>query len=813
MLNCVFFQKSGPASLFLLFCVALPLTADGRAALVIGNSAYASNALTNPVNDATDIAAALKGQGFEVQLRTDADYAGMDAALADFEKALKGKDTALFYYAGHGVQADGENYLIPVKEDISSLAKAKSRGVPLADVLARIKDSGVSTALIFLDACRDNPFPGSNRSGARGLAAIAAPRDVETLIAYATQPGDVAQDGSGRNGVFTAAVLKNLGTPGKTVGEVMTQVKADVKAATGGKQQPRVDDGLSRAVYLNDPSLASARAQLAAAKSQSELAAIDKQMSDLQTKLNAAKTNAEKQKLQVEQQRQQALQAAMKLEADNLAAEAARQALLVAQAQQAALQRQQAELEAQQQQDALGQLAASRRAELERLSQSAASEDPDILINTVERLEAALAEVDAQFASAKVTSLAASKAAYEKQEASLSAEKPSITESDAEFSQRMSRELQARQTAHERELADIVSRAELQRLLQTKSIRTQYEATKTTLYGRTWTITGQALEVVVGEFDRNSKTWPLTVLSREPSLPFLPRTYVKDLSRAPNPAGAILALDAAVKANALVAEADWGITAKSGTSYSAVLRQLRVRNLATGEVVVASDQTEPVFSFLPGERTQPTLGRLVVKSGSEALSAIGINGQWIQASNLDIELPPQNYQLDFKWPGDYATRQIVHITPGSSPVRASKPSQTLATQLNQLQLEREAAESSQASVNNLRGFWSWRDKPENILGVLVYGTLGYGVLWWPAVIPYGLALMSRMSSAPATLAEARATLATDKALFVGAQVTAAIIDALYVFALAGDLVLPSARSFSDRLSDLDTRIANLEALR
>ena len=149
----------------LLSLVALRLPADSRVALVIGNSAYSGNPLSNPVNDATDIAASLKDAGFDVILRTDQDLAGMERALADFQTLMKEKDTALFYYAGHGVQVDGENYLIPVKEDIQSSAQAKSKSVSLDDILDRVKTAGVKTVLIFLDACRDNPFPGSSRGG------------------------------------------------------------------------------------------------------------------------------------------------------------------------------------------------------------------------------------------------------------------------------------------------------------------------------------------------------------------------------------------------------------------------------------------------------------------------------------------------------------------------------------------------------------------------------------------------------------------------------------------------------------------------
>ena len=252
--------------------------AQRRTALVIGNSAYKVSPLINPANDARDMADALRGAGFEVILRQDQDLIGMEQALTEFAGALAGKETALFYFAGHAVQVDGENYLIPVREEIQSTIQAKSRGVSLEDVLGRIRLSGIKTALVFLDACRDNPFPGSSRSGVRGLAVVAAPTDIETCIAYATQPGSTAQDGSGKNGVFTSALLDNLKHPGVSLSDLMTSVIAEVKAATGGKQQPRFDNGLSTPFYFLDAALALKRFN-------AEIADLDWQISERQQKI------------------------------------------------------------------------------------------------------------------------------------------------------------------------------------------------------------------------------------------------------------------------------------------------------------------------------------------------------------------------------------------------------------------------------------------------------------------------------------------------------------------------------------------------
>ena len=134
-----------------LFSLAVPqVPAQGRAALVIGNSAYKGSPLSNPVNDATDIAASLRDADFDVILRTDQDLAGMEEALGEFQSLMAGRDTALFYYAGHGLQIGGENFLVPVREEIRTEAQAKSRSVSLGDLMDRVKASGATTALVFL---------------------------------------------------------------------------------------------------------------------------------------------------------------------------------------------------------------------------------------------------------------------------------------------------------------------------------------------------------------------------------------------------------------------------------------------------------------------------------------------------------------------------------------------------------------------------------------------------------------------------------------------------------------------------------------
>ena len=231
------------ALLVALICV-LPLAAQNasgrRVALVIGNSAYQSvPVLANPHNDAADMAAALGRLGFEVIPVLDGSYAQMDDAILQFSRQLAGADVGLFYYAGHGVQSGGTNYLLPVDTDVQEEFQLKQKAIDASYVLDAMNAAGAPLNIVILDACRDNPWKQMGRSigGARGLTVVGnAPAGA--IIAYATDPGAVAMDGTGRNGIFTAALLKYLPTPGLDVKDLFDKVGADVSSATKGAQNP-----------------------------------------------------------------------------------------------------------------------------------------------------------------------------------------------------------------------------------------------------------------------------------------------------------------------------------------------------------------------------------------------------------------------------------------------------------------------------------------------------------------------------------------------------------------------------------------------
>jgi hypothetical protein len=222
-----------------------------RVALVIGNGAYPTAALKNPVNDARDMAAALRSLGFEVILRENASLAQMERAVDEFWGQLKRGGAGLFYFAGHGLQVNGKNYLVPVDAKLSAEQDAKYRCMDAGLVLGRMEDAGNDLNLVILDACRNNPFARSWRSAAEGLAKMDAPRG--SIIAYATAPDSVAADGQGRNGVYTEKLLKAIRAPGQPVELVFKRVRDEVMRATGDKQVPWESTSLRGDFYFTNP--------------------------------------------------------------------------------------------------------------------------------------------------------------------------------------------------------------------------------------------------------------------------------------------------------------------------------------------------------------------------------------------------------------------------------------------------------------------------------------------------------------------------------------------------------------------------------
>src|SRR5215475_1814058 len=213
--------------------------AQNRWALVIGNSAYgaAIGALPNPVNDATDMASTLQPFGFTATLLLNATRQQMEEARAAFHRQLRPGGVGLFYFAGHGAQVDGTNYLIPIGANVEKAVTTQAESVSAEQVLASMTAAGTTLNILILDACRNNPFLSRwPVQVPRGLAPMQAARG--SFIAYATAPGAVAADGGGRNGTYTKHLLRYLTTPDLLVEQMFKRVRVAVEEETGGVQTP-----------------------------------------------------------------------------------------------------------------------------------------------------------------------------------------------------------------------------------------------------------------------------------------------------------------------------------------------------------------------------------------------------------------------------------------------------------------------------------------------------------------------------------------------------------------------------------------------
>jgi uncharacterized caspase-like protein len=233
-----------------ILLIGTPALAAKRVALVIGNSAYRSvPTLTNPDNDADDISAAFKRLGFTVREIKDGTYDAMRRGLLEFNRDVRGADIGIVFYAGHGIEVGGENWLIPVDAELRSDIDVDHEAIGLKSLLPALESAG-KLGLVILDACRNNPFAAKmqrsirTRSVSRGLAEIEPTGNV--LVAYSAKDGTTAADGAGRNSPFTSSLLKYIETPGLEINFLFRNVRDDVIAMTNREQQPFVYGSLSK---------------------------------------------------------------------------------------------------------------------------------------------------------------------------------------------------------------------------------------------------------------------------------------------------------------------------------------------------------------------------------------------------------------------------------------------------------------------------------------------------------------------------------------------------------------------------------------
>lgn len=224
---------------------------DIRVALVIGNSSYPESSLSNPANDAKAMSASLRGLGFSVVELRDAQKQEMVAAVASMRELLRGKrGIGMLYYAGHGLQLDWRNYMVPVDARLTKASEVPAQTVDVNAVIDAFKVAGNRMNIVVLDACRDNPFVGG--TAAKGLAPMDAPPG--TFLAYATAPGNVAEDGDPAegNGLYTRYLLQELAKPVARIEDVFKRVRLNVRQQSKGRQVPWESTSLEEDFYFND---------------------------------------------------------------------------------------------------------------------------------------------------------------------------------------------------------------------------------------------------------------------------------------------------------------------------------------------------------------------------------------------------------------------------------------------------------------------------------------------------------------------------------------------------------------------------------
>lgn len=231
-------------AILLLLCLTFPALAERRVALVIGNSAYVhAPALPNPKNDAAEVAKKLTAIGYEVQLEENLTGQAFRIALGEFSESAQNADLALVFYAGHGIELGGRNFLIPVDSEMKSEASAQFESVALDQVLSTVREAK-TLGIVMLDACRDNPFASTmtrtngTRSVSRGLAPISVEGDGGLLVSFAAEAGNTASDGDSGHSPYTEAFLEVLDQPDLEVGKMFRTLRAKVREKSKGKQIP-----------------------------------------------------------------------------------------------------------------------------------------------------------------------------------------------------------------------------------------------------------------------------------------------------------------------------------------------------------------------------------------------------------------------------------------------------------------------------------------------------------------------------------------------------------------------------------------------
>ncbi|MCX7026543.1 MAG: SUMF1/EgtB/PvdO family nonheme iron enzyme [Spirochaetes bacterium] len=637
---------------------------DHRLALLIGNAAYQKNALANPANDAKDLGALLAEAGFATMIRTDLDNRGMETAVKEFAASLRPGDTALVFYAGHGVEADNANFLVPVDNaKIESEADLKYGAYNASRILEELSARRVGLAILILDACRNNPLP-SRGAGSRGLAVMAAPTQTESVIVYSTAPGTTAADGAGRNSVFTRSLLAELPTPGLTVREVFDRVGGTVKATTGGAQVPWLNSTpLSKDFVFFSGEAAEARAKALGAQAQAELDAQRGKIADLEVARAKAKDDAARQQYDIELTTARAMESAKKLESERLAAEAGRLEAERKKADEALTTRKAFESTEASRAAAMKDEAARLRKEYEALAR--VDDSAPEFLRQMTSLEKALAEIGSRYESMRVEGEKGIATVYvQKAEALKATLVMEPWESQKDFQVRSSGGFSALEKEKAAELSKYAASIMAERSSQEKNLAAHLQEVTCQFSTKTYTLAGSSVKVTIGEYDREKKSWPLKVESSDPQIRYS-SDIVYSIAGAPDIGAAYRAFDVARQAGAIAGEIDYVYRRKAGEPLvPATVRGVRVLDLTTGKQLAAGG-TEKILFWLSAENPGSRLGTITRFESPVLGVELIIDGEKAGTTPLEVELGQGTHTISGSAKGHVELMTEITITPRS----------------------------------------------------------------------------------------------------------------------------------------------------
>jgi uncharacterized caspase-like protein len=577
-------------------------------ALVIGNAAYAKTSpLSNPANDAEDVGEALKALGWEVLQYKDASLSTMRLAVREFARRLTGQKAGFFYYAGHGLQVDGVNYLLPVDADIQLKSEAQDSSLSVDFILRAMDEAQVPLKIMVLDACRDNPFEATRSVGAsRGLAVLGkAPSG--TVIVYATAPNDVSFDGKGRNGVFTSAFLANLRTPGLEFREVFDRTGVQVRSTTGGAQNPWMNSSYYGKLYLVSPQEAELFAERQLSALNQELGVLEKAKAERAQALAAARNQADRDRIDLEIKRAAALEAAKREEVSALERAKVLVAARAAEEQQNSAAASLRAAAAEAQLVLLRKQAEERRTALGMTSQATdgLAVTHRLLVNNL----SAIVDVRSRFEDSLASRLKENEDAYNQRVKSIGLYKKDPWENDREFQERKNEALALATRDLERETAGLKADFAEASQRETAELERALASLESSVADRTWDIAPTNLKIDRLGFDEDKKSWVFSVESTEPAFK-ITLEYAIQYTTREELAERYIALDNAWKANALEPRVTTGLRKTSNGTWEGYVVSISIVDLASNDQVLVSRRFRSIPFIPPRPLTVP--GKVVV---------------------------------------------------------------------------------------------------------------------------------------------------------------------------------------------------------